>query len=53
MNDNRKHAEETLKLFAKLRGSEGDFNLADEAAELIRTLTGPRVIPSFDERDPQ
>jgi hypothetical protein len=32
---------------------EGDFNLAEEAAEIIRVLTGPRVIPTSDELEGQ
>jgi hypothetical protein len=50
--ENQKNAESALKLFAKLRGSEGEFNRGDEAAELIRVLAGPRFIPSYDEIHP-
>jgi hypothetical protein len=51
--ENQKHAEAALRVFATLRGSEGDFNLADEAAELVRVLAGPRVYPTSAERDGQ
>jgi hypothetical protein len=46
---NQKHAEAALRVFATLRGSSEEFEPAEEAAELIRVLAGPRVIPSYDE----
>jgi hypothetical protein len=49
IKDDRKHAEAALKVFATLRGSEGDFRLQEEAAELIRVLAGPRIVPTSDE----